>query len=196
MKAFLHYALLHSHCMDGKQLLKALMTEAKVNPNALANLLKNRSLQSQIQRFVDGKTRNPRWDTLLPVADFFQIRVEALFDADVARQVALERGLIKPSEVNEEVAVYAVGEKLKPLRGPITKPTLFELLIQLGEELKPFDQSARKAVASLLSDLALTPEDASVTASRIARLLGAPGNDPLQKSTSSQRHANGNKGDE
>lgn len=166
------------------------MAQAKVNPNSLADTLKNRSLQSQIQRFLDGKTKHPRWETLKPVADYLGIRVEALFDSEVAIDTAIQRGLIETHTVREDVAVYRIDNRATPNSKHPPKPTLLELLIQLGEELQPFDISARKAVASLLADIALAPDDAGLTAARITRLLGATGNSQAPESTNSPPEAN------
>lgn len=180
--------------MDGKDLLKALMKEANLNPNALADILKNRSLQSQITRYVDGSTRNPRWDTLKPVADYFEVRVEAFFDPDVAAEIAGQRGFTQGGEVatghgtREEHVTWAHQLPSAPpvaLRSPTRPITLYALLIELAEKIRPHDQSARRAVSSLLADLALSPETAPITAARIERLLQSPGNDQLPQSINS-----------
>jgi transcriptional regulator with XRE-family HTH domain len=181
--------------MDGKDLLKALMKEAGLNPNALADRLKKRSLQSQVTRFLDGSTRNPRWDTLRPVAEFFNVGVEAFFDSDIADQVAQERGLLQPKEAQSvDKGEGFLGSEARESAPPPTplRPAaernqvpIRELLLQLAGALEPYDLSARKAVASLLGDLATSPETASTTAQRIERLLADPGNDLPQKSTAS-----------
>jgi len=158
--------------MDGKALLKALMKEAKLNPNALADILKNRSLQSQITRFTDGSTRNPRWETLKPVADYFGIRVEAFFDSEAADLVARQRGFLEVLGVKEDGPVY-IGFSATPRRVS-PKDRLHDLLLKLASEIEPHDQSARRAVSSLLADLALSPENASIAADRIVLLLHPP----------------------
>lgn len=181
------YSVAHSRTMDGKALLKALMARADLNPNAIANLLEQRSLQSQIARFVDGTTRNPRWQTLKPVADYFGVRVEAFFDVDIAEQVAKEQGLLEDESTfiqgSFRQATSRVPTQLQRGQG---KSSIFSLLMQLAEALESQDLSARKAVGSLLSDLAISPETASLTADRIERLLADPSNAPVLKSSSSQ----------
>jgi hypothetical protein len=179
----LHYSMLHSLCMDGRQLLKALMAHAGENPNSLADALKARTLQSQIQRFVDGKTKNPRWSTLEPVAKHYGLKVEAFLDDDAAEAVAVARGLMPggdPGSPDARVtsAPTSIWQAGRPL-------TVRELVIQLGKALTPYDPPARKAVGSLLNDMANDPEDAARAADRIERLLGAPGNDLQPRSSSS-----------
>jgi transcriptional regulator with XRE-family HTH domain len=97
--------------MDGKELLKHLMREAGENPNSIANKLKKRSLQSQIQRFIDGATKEPRVSTLQPVADFFQIPVQALFVEEIAHEIAFDRDFLteheKAFDTQEQQAMLA-----------------------------------------------------------------------------------------
>ncbi|MGF6347922.1 hypothetical protein [Variovorax sp. W2I14] len=178
----LHYSMLHSRQMNGRQLLRALMAQAGENPNSLADALQNRSLQSQIQRFVDGKTRNPRWSTLDPVAKHYGLRVEAFLDDEAAEEVAIARGLLSASDgnTNENRASSAPT----PIRSAARPLSIHELVLQLGKALAPYDAPARKAVASLLADMVNDPDDAARAAERIDRLLGEPGNGQPAKSSS------------
>lgn len=176
--------------MDGKELLRALMRRSGLNPNALANILGRRSLQSQVTRFLDGSTANPRWSTLKPVADHFEVKVEAFFDSELAEQVATQKGLVVDRSpfsaadgAHQDFATKASGAPT-PIRHS-TRISLYEVLMQLADVLEKHDLSARKAVASLLGDLAIAPEQAATTADRIQRLLDEPGNGRPQKSTHS-----------
>lgn len=182
-EAISHYSMLHSRFMNGRQLLKALMNAAGENPNSLADALGARTLQSQIARFVDGRTRNPRWSTLEPVARHYGVKVEAFLDDEAAETVAIARGFLKAEPGGE--AGMAASPAPTPIRVAPRPLSVHELVLQLGKALIPFDPPARKAVASLLADMAVTPEDAPRAADRIDRLLGEPGNDHLPRSSSS-----------
>jgi hypothetical protein len=170
--------------MDGRQLLKALMAQAGENPNSLADALQARTLQSQIQRFVDGKTKNPRWSTLEPVARHYGLKVEAFLDDESAEAVAIARGLM-PGSDGEGAVKMQLGAPPTPIWQAVRPLSVRELVIQLGKALAPYDGPARKAVGSLLNDMANDPDDAARAADRIERLLGAPGNDHQPRSSSS-----------
>lgn len=185
----LHYCLMHSWRMDGKQLLNALMERAGTNPHQLGKLLGNSSLQSQLQRFLSGATASPRWSTLEPVAAHFGVGVQAFFDNDLAAAVAIERGLGSDlPAARSDTAPYnvqpSVGAPI-PIRAPLPSG-VGSLIVALGSALQPHDRSARKAIASLLEDLAMHPEDAPLIGDRVERLLGTSGNAPPQKSIISQ----------
>lgn len=160
------------------------MEEAGDNPNSLADSLKNRSLQSQLQRFLDGRTRNPRWSTLEPVARHYGVRVEAFLDDEAAETVAEARGLLGglPPSSSDRVASSAPVS----IRAAPRPLTVRELVVQLGAALSAYDLPARKAVGSLLADMANDPSDAPLAADRIERLLGEPGNDQQPRSSSSK----------
>jgi hypothetical protein len=162
---------MHSYDMEGKILLAALLKEADLNANSLAKILKNQKLQTQMHRFITGETKNPRWSSLKPIADFFEIRLEAFFDPKVANQIAIEKGFIKINENKLIDCDSIVSNKINTINQKKLDNDLFEILIALGEILKPCDNSAKKAVASLLSDLALNPDEAKTTALHITRLL-------------------------
>jgi hypothetical protein len=80
--------------MNPRELLRALMDSAGLNPNSLSNATRGRTRQPQIHRFLTGEAKEPKRSTLLPVAEYFGIPVEALFSADEARKVAEAKGLV------------------------------------------------------------------------------------------------------
>lgn len=73
--------------MDPRELLKYLMDKAGENPNSLASALKQRTKQPQIYKFLEGMAKEPRRSTLQPIADHYQIPVEALYDPVIADAV-------------------------------------------------------------------------------------------------------------
>lgn len=74
--------------MEPRKLLTLLMGRQNLNPNALAEKIKNATTQSQIHRFETGKTKEPKKATLKPVADFFGVPVEVFYSEDLAAMVA------------------------------------------------------------------------------------------------------------
>ena len=56
--------------------LKRLMREHRLNPNSLAK--ESGAKQSTVFRILEGMSKSPRDDTLLPLARFFGISVEQL----------------------------------------------------------------------------------------------------------------------
>lgn len=88
--------MVHILNMEGHELLRLLLEKRGMNPNSLANALRNRSIQSQVQRYLDKKTKNPRLDTLQPIAKFFGIGVEAFYQPAIAKGIAERLQLIQP----------------------------------------------------------------------------------------------------
>lgn len=162
--------------MTGAELLRLLMEAEGVNPNSLADKLRNRSLQSQLQRFLSNQTKNPRTDTLRPVAKYFGVGVDVFLDDKTAKRVAIERGLLQ-----DETSAAPENAPSAPTSSPIsirpTSPSLRDSLRCIAKTLAEHDESARRAVAVLLSDVAIHPESVELTADRIEALLGVKGND-------------------
>ncbi len=173
--------------MEGPELLRLLLEKRGLNANSMADLLRDRSKQSQIQRYLAGSTKNPRPGTLEPIAKYFGIGIEAFYQPLIAREIAQKLMLVpngnRIENGSSNYQVTAPASAPTPLR---PRPGLRENILQLGKTLEGYDESARKAVASLLADLALHPENAALTASRITALLDAPGNGAQPKSSTSQ----------
>lgn len=70
--------------MKPRELLRNLMNLEGLNPTSLARRTGDRTKQPQIHRFLTGEAREPKRSTLQPVADYFHIPVDALFDEQVA----------------------------------------------------------------------------------------------------------------
>lgn len=175
--------------MEGRELLRLLLDKRGLNANALAAALRDKSLQSQIQRYLAGATKSPRPDTLEPIAKYFGIGIEAFYQPAIAAEIAQQLQLVphahRTSDIDKRLA-YGTERTISPAPTPIRPmPTLRETLLQLGKTLEHYDESARRATASLLADLALHPENAALIANRITALLDAPGNEPLPRSSSS-----------
>jgi phage repressor protein C with HTH and peptisase S24 domain len=83
------------------------MDRSRDNPNSLATKLKHKGLQSQLHRFISGEAKEPRRTTLQPVAEFYDVPVEAFYEATAAaaaaKRLRLEDGdgLVLPAAVPE-----------------------------------------------------------------------------------------------
>lgn len=73
--------------MITRKLLRKLMDGAGLNPNSLAKATGGRTKQPQIFRFLSNTSMEPKRSTLLPVAEYFGISVEAFFDEELAEQL-------------------------------------------------------------------------------------------------------------
>ena len=78
----MHYSLVHSAAMDGKQFMQALLDWQGLTPTAFARRAGKPSLQSTVVRFLDGN--QSRASTMQPIADYFGVDVGGFFDADKA----------------------------------------------------------------------------------------------------------------
>jgi len=172
--------------MDGRTLLQLLMEQSRENPNSLANKLKNRSLQSQLQRFLDGRTSNPRASTLQPVAQHYHVDVAAFLSADAASKTASALGLTGPESAghaSEDSSAYRTSSPV-PIR-PRPESDVTQVVTSLAYLLKRLDPQVRRAIGTLLEGLADRPEDGELTASRIKALIDATGNEARPRSSAS-----------
>lgn len=107
----MHYALMHSCAMDGKQFLQRLLDLRGLNPNAMAQRAGKPALQSTVVRFLAGNQSRP--STMQPIADFFGVAVGGFYDPDkaleeLARLGSDDRG--KAKEVSALAPAPAPGE--------------------------------------------------------------------------------------
>lgn len=98
--------------MDPRELLRALMTREGVNPHSLSQKLKNRTTQPQLHKFLTGVSKEPRRATLQPVADHYDVPVEAFYDAALASQTARRLRLDEPATFGR-VVVELDGPKIR-----------------------------------------------------------------------------------
>lgn len=75
------------------QLIAALMHEKGLGVLPLAKAMGKPKLQSQIHRFVRGQVINPERTTAVPLAKYFGIPVDAIYEETVATAIANQRGL-------------------------------------------------------------------------------------------------------
>lgn len=80
--------------------------------SALARAIHNQGFQGTLHKFLAGRTSSPDQTTAARIAKFFNIPIEAIYDAKVATRVARERGLLpgeegQPLSVREAEKTYA-----------------------------------------------------------------------------------------
>jgi hypothetical protein len=145
--------------MNGPELLKALLAAAGDNPYRVATRLKNPPLQSYASKFIAGKVKEPRRDSLRPLAEYYRVPLEAFYDPALADQVAAERHL-------------APGAT-RLTRAGSSAPTseLANALDVLFAALRDVDKSTRIAVAPLLAAMATDPAEAKNQSELLLRLL-------------------------
>jgi SOS-response transcriptional repressor LexA len=79
--------------MDGRKFFQVLLDSKSLNPHALAQKLKKPSLQSSLQRYLEGKTSEPRRSTFEPIAQFLGVSVDGFFSPGIADQELARLGL-------------------------------------------------------------------------------------------------------
>lgn len=154
---------MHSLTMDGSELLKALMDRDGLNSNSLAVKLRNKSMQSHVYRYLKGIAKQPKLDTLRPIADHFGVPVAAFYDSALAEQVAAEQGLIEGAPATRVPA--------QPRAALTEADQLADALEVLTKALLKSDENARIAVEPLLASMANEPEKAGQKSRLILRLL-------------------------
>ena len=80
--------------MQPHQLIAALMHAQQIRTNALAASMRKPALQPSIHRFLAGQVKEPARSTAEPLAAFFHIPVEALYNPAEAARIAKARGLV------------------------------------------------------------------------------------------------------
>jgi hypothetical protein len=76
------------------QLIAALMARAKLGSLPLAKRMNRPELQSQIYRFSHGDVASPERTTAAPLAEFFGLPIDAIYDEKLATAIAKERGIV------------------------------------------------------------------------------------------------------
>lgn len=140
--------------------MKALLAEAETNPYRLATQLKNSPLQSYVSKFMAGKVKEPRRDSLRQVAEHFRVPLEAFYDPDLADRVAAERGFIAGAPSRPKLVELPA------------EPSQLEIALEiLLGALQNADKSIRIAVAPLLAAMASDPADGKNQSDLVLKLL-------------------------
>jgi len=147
--------------MNGPELLKALLAAAGDNPYRVATRLKNPPLQSYASKFIAGKVKEPRRDSLRPLAEYYRVPLEAFYDPALADEVAVERNLVPGTARRTRAASTEQPSELADALDVITKV------------LQGAEKSILIAVAPLLAAMASDPDTAKIKSELILKLLVA-----------------------
>lgn len=121
--------------MNGRDLLQALV---KASRKKLGTICREaRASQPQIYRFLKGETKEPKRDTLLPIARYFGIDVEAFSNPELAKMVAVDRGFL--SGPAETAIIMSINGK--PLRMKA---------LQVAEKLSEMDETRYEAMCAMI----------------------------------------------
>ena len=124
--------------MDGSELLKALMDRDGLNSNSLAVKLRNKSMQSHVYRYLKGIAKQPKLETLRPIAEHFDVPVAAFYDPELAEQVAIDHGLIEGA---------APAQKSPTTEKTLSPPDAFDAALEvIAKALTEVDEEARALV--------------------------------------------------
>jgi transcriptional regulator with XRE-family HTH domain len=145
--------------MTSRELFRLLMAREGLNPYSLSKRLNGRTKQPQLHRYLKGSAAEPRRATLAPVAEFFKIPLEALFDDDAATEAARSLGLM-----GEPAA------EPPPARQPTTRAPLDQALDVVLDAIASAPDKARLRTALM----ALLDDDAPAYRQRVAELLAPP----------------------
>lgn len=121
--------------MQPHQLIAALMHAQQLRTNALAASMRKPALQPSIHRFLAGQVKEPARSTTEPLAAFFHIPVEALYNPVEAARIAKQRGL----EVVDWPPKQARTRAPKETTGVSEKAAA---IIKMLQELSPSDAAA------------------------------------------------------
>lgn len=146
--------------MNGPELLQALMDAAGDNAHGIAVRLKQPSLQSYIWKFTNGKAKEPRRSSLMPLAEHYRVPLEAFYDQTLADQVAAERGLTGTSPTSQPSGA-----------APRPAGDLEAALHVLAGAMSRASRTTRIAVGPLLAAMATDPDDAKNQSELILKLL-------------------------
>lgn len=102
--------------MKTTDLLRALMAKSGDNPYSLAHKTSNRSKQPQIYKFLNGLAKEPRRSTLEPIAEYYEISVEAFYDEALAEVLLgrLARGEPLQPEKTASRVKFSLGADESP----------------------------------------------------------------------------------
>lgn len=104
---------MHSSAMDAKTFLQLVLDHRGTNPNQLREKTKNSAIQSSASRILTGVTKNPRRDTVTPLARELGVNVEAFLSSVVAIE-ELKRLGISHSNDSRDVLATSTASNIEP----------------------------------------------------------------------------------
>lgn len=154
------YAMSHSMSMphrsmrrcifDGVKpylLIAALMRQQNTGPLPVAKAIGQVKLQSHFQKFKSGQVDEPARTTAAPLAKYFDIPIEAIYDEKIAGQIARERGLVA---LARDIEREPIPERAPRKRVSMKSPRLAAVDTQPDGRLDwPFSAALRARMATL-----------------------------------------------
>jgi hypothetical protein len=157
--------------MEPRKLLQALMDRDEDNSHSLAVKLRGRPGQPQIHKFLSGVAKEPRRATLEPLAKHYGIPVEALYNDELAAEVAEQLGLMTPP-------VAAPSHAPQPAATDL--PAMYRQLIKDLEDLPP------PKASKFIDMIHQAAEDAREAAEHLTARRKTPVTSAARKSASRQ----------
>lgn len=156
------------------QLVAALMAREGMGPLPLAKKINKPALQPQIHRFVRGEVLEPSPSTAVPLATYFGLPLEAMYDEKAATAVARERGVTElppeamPIKKRRKVVAQAFDEDVMQVAA-------------LYAELSPEERQRFRALLSPPQEGAHPSIDLSVRMARLVTIISTtPADQRLQ----------------
>ena len=137
------------------QLIAGLMQKAGLGPSPLAKKMGKPKLQPQIHRFVNGQVANPERKTALPLAEYFGLPLEAIYDEKLATKIAAERGIQVPPAAPEKPPPT---RRRKDAAAPVAEATNLLLIAKVREAVR---EAVRAEVRALREEMASKQEPAA-----------------------------------
>lgn len=161
----MHYALMHSCAMDGKQFLQRLLDLRGLNPNAMAQRAGKPALQSTVVRFLAGNQSRP--STMQPIADFFGVAVGGFYDPDKALEELARLGSAPaPGEPAIHVPLLAnsgsMGGGIDALHEDVMLGSIALSEAWVSKRIQPTRASALKFIHAYGDSMSPTFEDGDV----------------------------------
>jgi hypothetical protein len=105
-----NYAKLHSCAMTPNELVAKLIEQSGKSLNKVAaEISPHANFQGTLYKFVHGEVKSPSWNTAKRIAAHFDFPPAAMHDAQLAHQIAVERGLVKQEAAPRLVAAQPPG---------------------------------------------------------------------------------------
>jgi hypothetical protein len=147
--------------MKPYELIAALMLKEGIGPLPLAKKIGKPGLQSQIQKFKTGGVLNPERTTAVPLAAYFKIPTDAIYDEKIATAIAKEWGVEPPP-------IAATTAKAKGRSGSIDDDAK-----KMAEEFAKMSLAERKRLRQLMESIR-APGETTGERQMTARLYTLP----------------------
>lgn len=150
--------------MKPHEFIDSLLVSKGLTGNGFARELGKPKWQPTINRFLNGKTKDPRAEWVEPAAKKLGVSTDAFRSELVATSEAERLGLSEPGRklvAMQPQSRYRAQSRIDP--GMIA--------IQIGDLMREHDDAVRAAAAALFSGAAMKPDEAATIAARLRGLL-------------------------